>query len=165
MKTWSTRPTELAYLFNPAYCGWVLREAIEGYSSVKPDGMPLPMAYLVLPVVLHRATRDLLPRGVATTLHGWLQVHPELRINFADRTKELAQFTREAVLFLGVRGQLRVGEGGAVTVAGKLGGGKAALLENSEEIVESLSKAKFVGRWFASAGEPTTVFQMWGVCP
>jgi hypothetical protein len=165
VKTWSTRPTELAYLFNPAYCGWVLREAIEGYSSVKPDGMPLPMAYLVLPVVLHRATRDLLPRGVATTLHGWLQVHPELRINFADRTKELAQFTREAVLFLGVRGQLRVGEGGAVTVAGKLGGGKAALLENSEEIVESLSKAKFVGRWFASAGEPTTVFQMWGVCP
>ena len=165
MKTWATRPTELAYLFNPAYCGWVLREAIEGYASVKPDGMPLPMTYLVLPVVLHRATRDLLPRGVATTLHGWLQERPELRINFADRTKELAPFTREAVLFLGVRGQLHVGDGGAVTVAGKLGRGKAALLDNSEEMKESLTKAKFVGRWFASAGEPATVFQMWGVCP
>ena len=24
VKPWATRPTELAYLFNPAYCGWVL---------------------------------------------------------------------------------------------------------------------------------------------
>lgn len=132
---------------------------------MKPDGMPLPMAYLVLPVVLHRPTRDLVPRAVTTTLHGWLQEHPELRINFADRTKELAPFTREAVLFLGVRGQLHVGGEGTVTVTGKLGRGKAALLDNSEEMKSSLTKAKFVGRWFASAGEPATVFQMWGVCP
>ena len=165
MKKWASRPTELAYLFNPAYCGWILREAIEAYASVKPDGMPLPIAFLILPVVLHRPTRDLVPRAVTTTLHGWLQEHAELRINFADRTKELAPFTREAVLFLGVRGQLHVGGEGTVTVTGKLGRGKAALLDNSEEMKDSLTKAKFVGRWFASAGEPATVFQMWGVCP
>ena len=52
-----------------------------------------------------------------------------------------------------------------MTVTGKLGRGKAALLDNSEEMKDSQTKAKFVGRWFASAGELATVFQMWGVCP
>lgn len=51
------------------------------------------------------------------------------------------------------------------TASGKFGRGKAALTDNSAEIRESLTKAKFVGRWFASAGETATVFQMWGVCP
>jgi hypothetical protein len=165
MKTWAGRPTELAYLFNPAFCGWLLREAVEGYTSVKPAGLPLPIAFLILPVVLHRPTRGLVPGAVTTKLHVWLQEHPEVRVNFAERTKELAPFTREALLFLGVRGQLEVSDDGAVTVAGKLGRGKAGLLEHSEEMKESLSKAKFVGRWFASAGSPATVFQIWGVCP
>ena len=62
MKAWAGRPTELAYLFNPAFCGWVLREAVAGYASVKPAGLPLPLAFLILPVVLHRVTRELVPR-------------------------------------------------------------------------------------------------------
>ena len=165
MKTWVKRPTELAYLFNPAYCGWILKEALEGFTSVKPEGMPLPLTFLILPVVLDRATRNLVPRAVTTTLHVWLQEHPELRVNFAERTRELAPFTREAILFLGVQGQLCFEDNGAVKASGKLGRGKAELLENSDEMRDSLTKAKFVGRWFASAGEPATVFQMWGVCP
>jgi hypothetical protein len=165
MKTWAERPTELAYLLNPAFCGWLLREAAEGYTSVKPAGMPLPLAFLILPVVLHQATRSRVPAAVTTKLHVWLQEHPEVRVNFAERTKELAPFTREALLFLVARGQLQVADDGAVTVLGKLGRGKAMLLEHSDEMKESLSRAKFVGRWFATAGEPATVFQNWGVCP
>ncbi len=165
MKPWAGRPTELAYLFNPAFCGWVLREAIEGYNSVRASGMPLPLAFLILPVVLHRPTRELVPMAVTTKLHVWLQEHPEVRVNFAERTRELAPFTREALLFLGAKGQLQVGDDGVVTVAGKLGRGKAALTQHSGEMRESLTKAKFVGRWFASSGETAMVFQMWGVCP
>lgn len=165
MKGWNTRPTELAYLFNPAFCGWVLREAVEGFSSVAPGGMPLPLAFLVLPVVLHRPTRELVPAAVTTKLHVWLQEHPELRVAFAGRVAELAPFTREALLFLGARDQIRVSDDGTIAVTGKLGRGKATLTEHSTEIKESLAKAKFVGRWFASAGEPKTVFQNWGVCP
>jgi hypothetical protein len=165
MKTWAERPTELAYLLNPAFCGWLLREAVEGYTSVKPARMPLPLAFLILPVVLHQATRGQVPAAVTTKLHVWLQEHPEVRVNFAERTKELAPFTREALLFLVARGQLQVADDGAVTVVGKLGRGKAGLLEHSEEMKESLSRAKFIGRWFATAGEPATVFQNWGVCP
>lgn len=165
MKAWAGRPTELAYLFNPAFCGWVLREAVEGYAGVKPAGLPLPLAFLILPVVLHRVTRELVPRAVTTTLHVWLQEHPEVRVNFAERTKELAPFTREALFFLGSRGHLQMADDGTITMAGKLGRGRIELLQESQETRDSLTKAKFVGRWFASAGETATVFQMWGVCP
>ncbi len=165
MKTWAERPTELAYLFNPAFCGWVLREAIEGYASVQATGMPLPLAFLVLPVVLHQATRERLPGAVTTKLHVWLQEHPEVRIQFAERTKELASFTREGLLFLGTRGQLRITDDGDVTIVGKLGRGKAELLQGSDEIRECLARSKFLGRWFATAGSLATVLQNWGVCP
>lgn len=165
MKSWAERPTELAYLFNPAYCGWVLREAVEGYSSVKPPGMPLPLAFLILPVVLHRPTRELVPRAVTTTLHVWLQDRPEVRIDFAERARGLSPFAREALLYLGASGHLLIADDGNISAGKKLGRGKGPLLEQSAEMGECLSKAKFVGRWFASAGEPATVFQMWGVSP
>ncbi len=165
MKPWSERPTELAYLFNPAYCGWLLREAFEGYAAEKPGGMPLPVAYLVLPVVLHKPTRDLLPRAVATTLQSWLQQHPEARVNAAGRTAELAAFTREALVFLGTRGHLVVADDGGVTTAGKFKPVKGPLVERSVDLKEAIQKAKFVGRWFALAGTPASVFQAWEVCP
>jgi hypothetical protein len=165
MKAWCERPSELAYLFNPAFCGWCLREAMEGYASVRPAGMPLPLVFLILPVVLHRETRERVPRAVTTTLHVWLQENADVRIHYAQRTQELAPFTREALLFLGTRGQLRVADDGCVQAEGKLGRGKAPLLRESQELGEILAAAKFVGRWFACAGEAATVFQMWGVCP
>src|SRR5262245_49158841 len=118
MKPWASRPTELAYLFNPAFCGWVLREAVEGYVSVKPAGMPLALSFLILPLVFHRSTRELIPAAVTTRFHVWLQEHPEVRVNFAERTRELAPFTREALLFLASWAQLHVADDGAITVAG-----------------------------------------------
>jgi hypothetical protein len=165
MKPWAERPTELGYLFNPGYCGWLLREAVEGYASEAPGGMPLPLAFLALPVVLHKPTRDLLPRSVASTLLVWLQESPEVRVGVAERTRELAPFAREALLFLGSRGHLAVTDDGRLTVGGKLGKGKAALLARSGDLKDALQKARFVGRWFAAAGTPAAVFQAWGVCP
>lgn len=165
MKSWSDRPTELAYLFNPAYCGWLLREATDGYASEVTGGMPLPLAFLALPLVLHKPTRDLLPRSVASVLLVWLQEHPEVRVGVAERTRELAPFTREALLFLGARGHLVVSDEGCLTTGGKLGRGKTALVARSGDLKDALQKAKFVGRWFAAAGTAAAVFQALGVCP
>jgi hypothetical protein len=72
-----------------AFCDWLLREAVQGYASMRAAGMPLPLAFLILPVVLHRPTRELAPGALTTKLHVWLQEHPEVRIKFAGRTKEL----------------------------------------------------------------------------
>lgn len=165
MTPWAERPSEVANLLNPAFCGLLLREAVSGYESATPAGMPFPLAFLVLPVVLHEATRGLLPGTTRTSLHAWLQENPQARVNFAERARELNPWTREALLYLAARGAVRFAEGGVVRAAGKLSRGRTALEEGSAEVKLCLQKAKLVGKWFALAGDTATVFQMWGVRP
>lgn len=165
MKAWSERPTEVGNNFNPAFCGWLVREAVEGYCSVTPAGLPFPLVFLVLPVILHRPTREILPRSTVTALHPWLRQHPEARVGLADRAGQLSQIVRESVLFLSSFGLVSVTDDARITPAGKLGRGKAPILAASEEVKACVSKAKMVGAWFAGAGDAVTVFQMWGVRP
>jgi hypothetical protein len=37
------------------------------------------------------------------------------------------------------------------------------LRESSNEVKDCMKKAKFVGRWFASSGDYTTVMALWGI--
>src|SRR5262245_13069905 len=125
MKPWSQRPSEIANNLNPAFCGWLLREATEGYCSVTPAGIPFPLVFLILPVVLHRPTRALLPRSTVTALRPWLRAHPEARIGLAERAAELAEITRDAVLFLTSHRLVSVTDAGTLTPIGRMGRGKA----------------------------------------
>lgn len=165
MKEWSARPTEVAYNFNPAFCGWLVREAAEGYCSVIPAGLPFPLVFLILPVILHRPTRESLPRSTVTALHPWLREHPEARVGLADRASQLAMIAREAVLFLSAHSLIAVTADAALVPSGKMARGKAPVLAASEEVKACVSKAKMVGAWFAEGGDVVTVFQMWGVRP
>ncbi|MFO0814087.1 MAG: three component ABC system middle component [Gemmatales bacterium] len=165
MKSWPERPTEVGNNFNPAFCGWLLREAVEGYCSVKSEGLPFVLSFLVLPIILHRPTRDLLPRSTATALHPWLREHPEARIGLAERSEQLATITRESILFLSTHGLISITDAADIRAEGKLERGKAPILAASEEVKACVSRAKMVGAWFASAGDAVTVYQMWGVRP
>jgi hypothetical protein len=165
MKNWSERPTEIGNNFNPAFCGWLLREAIEGYCSVTSTGLPFPLVFLVLPVLLHRPTRELLPRGTVTALHPWLREHPQARVGLADRAGQLSTIAREAVLFLSTHGLIAITDEAALILAGSMARGKAPLLAASANVKACVGKAKMVGAWFAEAGDAVTVYQMWGVRP
>lgn len=159
------RPAEVANSLNPAWCGWLLREAAGGYAGVKPAGMPFALSFLVLPVVLHRRTRDALPRSTATAMHAWLRARPDVLPGFAARAARLAPFVREALLFAGSLGLLSFADGGLLVPAGELRRGKATVLARSQTMKVSVRKAGLVGELLAEAGEPATVFQMWGVRP
>src|ERR1039457_6981771 len=58
MRIWNDRPPEIAHLFNPAFCALLIREGVLGFVEVSPGGMPYPLVFLLLPIVLHKATRD-----------------------------------------------------------------------------------------------------------
>ncbi|MBX9579947.1 MAG: hypothetical protein K2X87_06525 [Gemmataceae bacterium] len=165
MNDWARRSPEVAYSLNPAYCGWLVREAAEGYAGVRPAGLPYPLALLVLPVVLHGPTRAALPRSTATALQPWLKDRPEALLGFAGRAEQLAPVTREAIVFAGARGLLAFTDDGRLVAAGKLARGKAAVLALSESLKATVQKAGLVGKWFAEAGEPADVYQMWNVRP
>ena len=87
MNSWNKRTREVAYLLNPAFCGRMLYSAINAYSIKTKRAFPFPLVYLVLPLVLHKETRANI--NSRTQLHLWVQQHPQLLIDFPQRTTEL----------------------------------------------------------------------------
>lgn len=163
MIPWEQRPIEIANLLNPAFCGEVLRRCINTYQETASIPFPYPLIFLVLPIVLHRRTRERISPRQRQSLHVWLQSHPDVKINFAERAKELIPITREALLFLLQVGTLTVDEQANFSIIPYK---KVTIEGNNEgEIADCYRKAELVGRWFARAGNATTIYTMWGVKP
>lgn len=160
---WSDRPPEVAYSLNPAFCGRVIDGCIAGYAAAACRAMPYPLSYLILPIVLHKRTRDSMPSTLQTRMHPWLSKNQRAKIGFDERVRSMAQFTREALIFLIRTGKIEV------TGAGELAGGDTKATRNSKsespEIVDCAKKAKIVGKWFAPYADAAEVFRMWGVAP
>ncbi|MBK7034424.1 MAG: hypothetical protein IPH49_14435 [Ignavibacteria bacterium] len=62
--------------------------------------------FSVLPIVLHRETRESLPKTVKTSLPVWLSRHPLAPLTMADRAYSPVPFTKEALRFGGAYGAL-----------------------------------------------------------
>ena len=139
----------------------LLRQAADGYQKTALRGLEYAAAFRMLPVVLHQATRDLLPGSIATKLHFWAQRHHEVRIGFAQRMQELVPITKEALLFGLQHEALQLNEAGALVVGPRRLPAYAVAPES--EVAECGKKALFVGRWFADAGNPGTVLAAWDV--
>jgi Family of unknown function (DUF6521) len=164
--SWEERPVEYANLLNPAFCSILLQNAIKGYQKEKEQGMPYALLFLVLPLVLHSSTRNVLPKTTVTKLHIWLQRQPEARVGFSDRASNLVPYTKEALAFGMQTGIINLREDGKFTwVKGKLKAISAVSWSSDTEPAICCKKAEFIGRWLAQAGEVSTIYTMWGICP
>lgn len=148
---------------NPAFNGVLTTIAASGYLESASVPMPFAMAFLVQPVVLHRSTREALPRDTRTSMHTWLQTHPEVLVEFALRARAFVPIVREGVLFALSHGALALGADG--TLAPKLPTVPETSSTADMDLAVCLKRAGFLGRWFARAGTPATVFDSWGVRP
>jgi hypothetical protein len=160
---WEERPTEVASLINPAFCSILLCDSIMDFHEKTGRGMPYPLLFLVLPLVLHKPTREVLPRTTRTPMHVWLQKKPEVRVGFSERTRHLVPYTRESLIF-GIRhGIIAVIRSGDLIPGNKRLGN--VTWPRTAEPTMCRTKARLVGRWFAQAGDVSTTFTMWGICP
>ena len=163
MLSWTSRPTEVAHLLNPAFCSVLLHEAVSGYEQELETGMPFALSFLVLPLVLHKPSRDVLPRTVATKFHSWVHNNQELRVDFHKRAEWLSPHTKESLHF-GMRAGILV-----VLDEGLLSAPKHSCKDpgwpSQTEPGTCRSSARFVGRWFTRAGEAATIFAILGVTP
>jgi hypothetical protein len=165
MQAWDKRPFEIANLFNPAYCLILIQEAVRGYLREDKEGMPYPLVFLILPIVLHERTRSSLPRSVASKMHSWLADHPDARIHFPQRARHLLPYTKEAILFGLQTGTLKFNEERHLVIESTNKVRKLSSWESDAEIISCLKESQFLGRWFAQAGDSSTIFYMWGVRP
>jgi hypothetical protein len=156
MTAWAERPRVEATLLNPALLAVLLAAAAQEYET-EETGMPWPLVFLVPPLVLHRPTRDALPRNTRTHLSTWVRREPLLRAGFPARAAAMVPLTREGIRF-GLRAGVLVREG--ATLSGNLGREAPA-----GELRQLIRRAALVGRWLAKTDQPSTVFALRGVAP
>jgi hypothetical protein len=165
MSQWTSRPAEERALLNPSFCSCLLWQASVGYESATHAPLPFDISFLVLPTVLHRETRESLPKVVRTSLAVWINDNPLARSHIADRARTLVPFTKEAMMYGGLHGLL-VLQGGAIAANLEWKRRIAADLRDSTDEVRSCAqRAEFVGKWLASSGSSGTVMAILGVRP
>lgn len=163
LSAWVSRPPEVANLLNPAFTSLLIRSAVRSYSKKDNPGLPLSLAYLILPIVLHRTTRESLPATTRTRLHTWLQANQSIAIGFADRAQRMVPYTREALLFGAQHGIIALNARACLqALPVQL---KPAAFSKESEPNACMQKAELVGRLFARAGDQITILAMWGVRP
>lgn len=155
MTAWTARPRIEATLLNPALLAVLLAGAARDYDE--EAGMPWPLAFLVIPVVLHRPTRNALPRDTRTHLSTWLRREPLLRAGFPERAAAMVPRTREGLRF-GLRA-------GILTVDGANVVGNLTDEPAPGELRQLVRAARLLGRWLAKSDQPSTPFALLGVAP
>jgi hypothetical protein len=163
MKPWKDRPSEVAHLFNPVFSAILLRHATIGYTEQRSTGLPWVFGFLVLPLVLHKSTRHVLPKTKATKFQTWVEKNPAVLIGFAERARHMIPHVREGIMFGVSCGLLVCSEDGKL-FAGPRWPKKKPTFE-SEEVKDCVRKSQSLGAVLATAGAEHTVCAILGVQP
>jgi Family of unknown function (DUF6521) len=161
---WSERPLEEASNLNPAFCGELIFRTASEYSKLRQQPFGFVLSFVVLPIVLHKRTRDQLPGKASTAFAGWIADHGPLLAQFPDRVLRLVPVTREALLFLVQHSVVRIQDGG-LTAGARAIRRTARPAQITDDVTEARSAASLVGRWFANQGAVSSIMQGLGVSP
>lgn len=159
------RPKEEAYLLNPAFCCTILTAAIYEYANIREEGVPFPLVFMFLPIVLHKPTRDRLPLNIRTSMAAWFQENSDARVLFYERLVSLKPHTKEALQFGMLFDWIAPRDGGFLgTTLSKLDVNRS-IRKLADEARECVMRARFLGKWFSTAGATHTVMTFWGIRP
>jgi hypothetical protein len=144
----------------------LIARACKDYTKKAQEPLPFSLSFLVLPIVLHPKTRAALPYSTGTSLLSWTQERRADLTQFGTHARVLEPYAREAIIFGVSNGTLLLFD------SGDIGTGSAYVAPSEKrteyftpEVRECLERAGFVGRWFAGAGTPATIFSALGVTP
>lgn len=155
------RPVEEEALFNPAFLSLMLRESAKQHADRSGGrGLPILLPYLVIPLALHRPTRDSLPANVRAQMGEWVRMHPAELTDLGVRAFRMRPLVSIAVCF-GLRYGVLRGESERL-VAGAVRRRPRHMLQ-TDEVTACVEAAGFLGRWFAQQGDPLTILAVWGL--
>ena len=156
--------SEEVALFNAAFLSRLLHSSVRSFDPAGARGMPVALAFLLLPLVLHKPTRDDLPSNAASQMQTWIRDHPRHVSQLEGHVLGMRPFVSMAVRF-GLRHGVLTSEGGSLG-AGTLRRRTAALgKDETPEIVHCVQVASFLGRWFARQPDAATLLAIWGLKP
>jgi hypothetical protein len=160
MKRWDQRPFEIRNLFNPAFCGLVLFRALHGYEEEDVRGMPFSLSLLVLPLCLHKDSREVIAGSSRSYLLKTIEKNQQVMVGFADRVTKMLPFTFEGFGLLMERGCITVTDDGRIqTVPDKV----RKTVSGTVETVSCQRVARVVGKEFARIADRVTVYTTFGI--
>jgi hypothetical protein len=122
------------------------------------------IAFVVLPLVLHRETRLALPYNTRTTLTAWIFDHPDLVALLPQHARDLRIYTERA-LSAGLSANFisfRVSNSKLTARDVQFGG---LVDDQFGETSNCIERSRLVGRWFSKSGSAATIFSLLGVRP
>lgn len=162
MKRWDQRPIEIRNLFNPAFCGLVLFRALHGYEENDARGMPFSLSLLVLPLCLHKDSREVIASNSRSYLLKTAEKNQQLMVGFADRATQMVPYTLEGFGLLMERGCLTVTEDGRIqTIPDKV----RKTIKGTDETVSCQRVARIVGKEFSRIADRVTIYTTFGIRP
>ncbi|KKG03534.1 three component ABC system middle component [Methanosarcina mazei] len=166
MRPWDERSTEETNLLNPAFLSIISYQCIKGYNETEGKKAPYVLPFLVTSLILHKRTRESLPRSISSHFTTWITQTEgaQAKIGYADRTRSIVPCVKEALTF-GLANQLFTISDDSfetnqnISVTSHLNNGA------TEEVIDCFKKAYFCGRWLARAGKIETIMSLLGVKP
>lgn len=160
---WKERPTIVANLLNPAFCGEIIRIAIKSYTDEHNQPMPFPLLFLILPLVLQKQTREKLPATTSKKIYEWLEENTVIKIHLSKKVKNLVPYTREAILFLIYHEAIKINDNGKLEYIKYRK--KSINYIQDEEIQNIYKKSQMIGKWFTRIGDTKTIYASIGIKP
>ncbi|MBD3669353.1 MAG: hypothetical protein HUJ29_01155 [Gammaproteobacteria bacterium] len=162
MKRWDQRPFEIRNLLNPAFCGLVLFRALQGYEEVDERGMPFSLSMLVLPLCLHKASREIIARNSRSYILKTTEKNPQLMIGFANRVTHMLPYAFEGFGLLMERGCIAISDEGRIQ---PISNTVRKTVKGTKETVSCQKVARVIGREFARISDRVTVYTTFGIRP
>lgn len=162
MKPWDQRPFEVRTLFNPAFCGLVLHRALTAYNEEKSQGMPFSLSLLVLPLCLHKDSREIIASNPRSYLLKTIENNQQIIVGFASRVTQMLPYTFEGFGLLMEKGCLVIMEDGCMKTIPKT---VRKTITGTDENVACQKVARIVGKEFARIADRATVYTTFGIRP
>jgi len=124
--------------------------------------MPFSLALLVLPLSLHRHSRQAICASNKAYFLKVVEGNPELLVGFAERTRSFLPYALEAFGVLMDMGCIQVTDEGRIKLVPRRVSPKGLGSEESQECEQA---AKLLGREFARLRDRVTIYTMLGVKP
>ena len=141
---------------------YVLLRAFQGFEEEDDSGMPFSLALLVLPLCLHKDTREILLNTPQRYLLKIISDNPQMRAGFAERTRSLLPYTFEALGFVMQLLSFEVTNKGRLKMRDK---GIRRKVDGTQESIECQRVARIVGRNFAKISDRVTIYTTLGIRP
>jgi hypothetical protein len=149
-------------LFNPAFCGLILFRAVHSYEEADARGMPFSLSLLVLPLCLHKDTREVIADSPRSYLLRTTEKNQQVMVGFPNRVTQMLPYTFEGFGLLMERGCVAIANDGRIqTVPKKV----RKAIDGTEETVSCQKVARILGKEFARIADRVTVYTTFGIRP